>query len=75
MSSKSEPRKLFTKLNEVIPLPDLIELQTKSYGWFFKKGLAELFEEISPIRDIMGRDLELYFTDYYLDEPKFDETT
>ncbi len=77
MSTSTEivPRKVFTKLSEAIPLPDLIELQKKSYGWFFKKGLAELFEEVSPIRDIMGRDLELYFTDYYLDEPKFDEIT
>ncbi|MFA5129210.1 MAG: DNA-directed RNA polymerase subunit beta [Patescibacteria group bacterium] len=75
MPTEVAPRKFFTKLREVIPLPDLIELQKKSYEWFFKKGLAELFEEISPIRDIMGRDLELYFTDYYLDEPKFDEIT
>jgi DNA-directed RNA polymerase subunit beta len=75
MSTEITPRKLFTKASEAIPLPDLIELQKKSYGWFFKKGLSELFEEISPIRDIMGRDLELYFTDYYLDEPKFDEIT
>lgn len=75
MPTEVAPRKFFTKLREVIPLPDLIELQKKSYEWFFKKGLSELFEEISPIRDIMGRDLELYFTDYYLDEPKFDEIT
>ena len=75
MPPKTAPRKLFTKISEAIPLPDLIELQTKSYAWFFKKGLAELFEEVSPIRDIMGRDLELYFSEYYLDEPKFDETT
>lgn len=73
--TKIKPRKIFTNLNEVIPLPDLIEIQKKSYEWFFKKGLKELFEEISPIKDIMGRDLELYFLDYYLDEPKFDEIT
>jgi DNA-directed RNA polymerase subunit beta len=75
MPPKTAPRKFFTKITEAIPLPDLIELQTKSYAWFFKKGLAELFEEVSPIKDIMGRDLELYFLEYYLDEPKFDETT
>jgi DNA-directed RNA polymerase subunit beta len=75
MPTQAAPRKLFTKVTEAIPLPDLIELQKNSYAWFFKKGLSELFEEISPIKDIMGRDLELYFTDYYLDEPKFDETT
>jgi DNA-directed RNA polymerase subunit beta len=75
MSPKAAPRKFFTKFHEAAPLPDLIELQKKSYEWFFKKGLAELFEEISPIKDIMGRDLELSFLDYYLDEPKFDELT
>jgi DNA-directed RNA polymerase subunit beta len=68
-------RKNFSSVREVMPLPDLLEVQKKSYEWFFKKGLKELFEEVSPIRDVMGRDLELYFVDYHLDEPKFDETT
>lgn len=69
-----QPRKFFTKLREAIPLPDLTEVQRSSYQWFFEEGLRELFEEISPIRDFIGRNLELYFTDYYLDEPRFDET-
>ncbi len=56
-------------------MPDLIEAQKNSYNWFLKQGLVELFEEVSPIRDFIGRDLELYFGDYYLDEPKFDEVT
>jgi DNA-directed RNA polymerase subunit beta len=68
-------RKIFTKLHDAIPLPDLLEIQKESYQWFFKEGLKELFEEISPIRDWVGRDLELFFGDYYLDEPKFDERT
>jgi DNA-directed RNA polymerase subunit beta len=38
-----------------------------------KEGLKELFEETSPIKDFIGRDLELYFLNYYLDEPRFDE--
>ncbi|MBI4089807.1 MAG: DNA-directed RNA polymerase subunit beta, partial [Candidatus Kerfeldbacteria bacterium] len=42
---------------------------------FFREGLRELFEEISPVKDFIGRDLELYFLGYYLDEPKFDEVT
>ncbi len=56
-------------------MPDLIEVQKASYAWFFKDGIRELFEEISPITDFTGRDLELYFQEYYLDEPKFDEPT
>ena len=68
-------RTTFTKLHEAIGLPDLIEIQKRSYQWFFEEGLKELFEEISPIRDFIGRDLELYFQNYYLDEPRFTELT
>jgi len=66
-------RKSFSELPEVIPMPDLIEIQKDSYNWFIKEGLIELFDEINPITDFIGRDLELYFEDYYLDEPKFSE--
>ncbi len=72
---KRVERKFFTDLRDAVPLPDLIELQKKSYDWFFKEGVKELFDEISPITDFTGRDLELYFEDYYIDEPKFDEVT
>ena len=54
-------------------MPDLIEIQKDSYNWFLKEGLAELFDEINPVTDFIGRDLELYFEDYYLDDPKFSE--
>ena len=53
----------------------LAEIQTISWEWFIKKGLRELFDELSPIRDYSGKDLELYFLDYYFDEPKYDEET
>ncbi|MBU0707031.1 DNA-directed RNA polymerase subunit beta [Patescibacteria group bacterium] len=68
-------RKYFNPLREVIPLPNLIEIQRKSYDWFFKEGLNELFDEVSPVQEHMGRNLELFFKDYYLDEPRFDEVT
>ncbi len=68
-------RHYFTPLRDAAPLPDLIEVQKNSYQWFLETGIRELFDEISPIRDFIGRDLELYFLDYYLDEPKFDEST
>jgi len=67
-----ENRKYFTKFRNAIKLPDLIEIQKRSYEWFFEKGLKELFEEVSPIKDFTGRDLELYFLDYRLEEPKFE---
>ncbi len=54
--------------------PDLLLLQVESYNWFFEKGLAELFSEISPIEDY-GGNLELQFLDHYLDAPKHTEET
>jgi len=61
------------KIGYDFQLPDLIEIQKKSYQWFWEKGLRELFDEISPIKDWSGQDIELYFLDYYLDEPKYSE--
>ncbi len=71
--AQKENRKYFTDSKPAMPLLDLVEIQKESYRWFFKKGLKELFEEISPIKDFTSRDLELYFLDYKLEEPKFDE--
>jgi len=70
---KTKERKYFTKSRDAIPFPDLIEVQKDSYNWFLKKGIKELFSEVSPIKDFSGRDLEIYLEDYYLDEPRFDE--
>ena len=54
-------------------LPNLIEIQTKSYEWFFKEGLRELLDEISPVEDFSGEIYSLSFNDYYLDKPRIDE--
>lgn len=67
-------RKFFTGNREIMQMPDLIEIQKNSYKWFIDEGMAELFDEISPVTDFIGRDLELFFNEYYLDEPKFSET-
>ncbi len=72
---KTSERKSFGAAEDALELPDLIEVQRASYDWFFKTGIRELFDEITPIKDFIGRDLELFFEDYYLDEPKFDEST
>ena len=55
------------------PLPNLVEIQLNSYKLFLEKGLRELLDEISPIKDYGGKDLFLYFGDYRLGEPKCDE--
>ncbi len=72
---KEPERRYFTASRDAMALPDLIEVQRASYRWFLETGIRELFHEISPIRDFIGRDLELWFVDYFLDEPKFDEKT
>ncbi|PKM91591.1 DNA-directed RNA polymerase subunit beta [Candidatus Falkowbacteria bacterium HGW-Falkowbacteria-1] len=71
---KNRERRYFTNLKEAIPIPDLIEAQKNSYKWFLEEGLAELFDEVSPITDFNSRELELSLGEYYLDKPKFDET-
>jgi DNA-directed RNA polymerase subunit beta len=58
---------------DFIKRPFLAEIQINSWNWFVKDGVKELFKEISPIRDYTGKELELYFSDYYFDEPKFSE--
>ncbi len=67
--SKSSYRS-FQTLNN---LPYLAEIQTQSYNWFLKEGLKELFDEISPVKDYTGKELELYFENYFFDEPKFSD--
>ncbi|MFA6534438.1 MAG: DNA-directed RNA polymerase subunit beta, partial [Patescibacteria group bacterium] len=68
-------RKRFTTVVDAMDLPDLIQVQKDSYRWFLETGLRDLLEEVSPIKDTFGRELELSFSDFYLDEPKFDEVT
>src|SRR5690554_4164691 len=52
-------------------MPNLIEIQQRSYRWFLKQGLYEVFRDISPIQDFTGN-LVLEFIDYSLGEPKYD---
>ncbi len=66
-------RENFSHIPEVLPLPNLIQTQTQSFDWFVKTGLRELLDEITPITDFTGKNLELHFRDYYFEEPKFDE--
>jgi DNA-directed RNA polymerase subunit beta len=61
----------FGKLSETLEMPNLIEIQKKSYQWFLEQGLYEVFQDISPIQDFTGN-LVLEFIDYSLGEPKYD---
>ncbi|MFC1651701.1 hypothetical protein ACFL24_00900 [Patescibacteria group bacterium] len=68
-------RKYFNPPLSTTTLPNLIEMQLNSYEWFMKEGLKELLDEISPVQDSLGKTFDLFFRDYYLEEPKYDEFT
>ena len=65
-------RKSFSRIQEVLDMPDLIEVQKNSYYRFLKEDLREVFDDISPITDYSGK-LVLEFVDYKidLDHPKY----
>ncbi|AVF20227.1 DNA-directed RNA polymerase subunit beta [Paenibacillus larvae subsp. larvae] len=63
-------RRTYARINEVLEIPNLIEIQQKSYQWFLDEGLREMFQDISPIQDFTGN-LVLEFIDYSLGEPKY----
>ena len=63
-------RENFSHIPEVLPLPNLIQTQTESFEWFVTTGLRELLDEITPITDFTGKNLELHFREYYFEEPE-----
>ncbi|HHT50230.1 MAG TPA: DNA-directed RNA polymerase subunit beta [Eubacteriaceae bacterium] len=66
-------RMSYSKINEVLDMPNLIEIQKESYKWFLEDGLREVFNDISPIQDYTGN-LILEFIDHALDDnPKYSE--
>ena len=62
-------RMSFARIDEVLDMPNLIEIQKKSYQWFLDEGLKEVFKEVSGITDYTGN-LVLDFVDYALDSDK-----
>ncbi len=65
-------RMSFSRIPKILDMPNLIEIQMKSYQWFLENGLMEAFQDISPIQDYTGN-LILEFIDYELNEdPKYD---
>ena len=66
-------RMSFSKIDEVIKLPNLLEIQKNSYNWFLQEGLKEVFKDVSGITDYTGN-LVLDFTDYTMDvnHPTYD---
>jgi DNA-directed RNA polymerase subunit beta len=69
----SNDRKSYSHLPQILEVPNLIEVQLNSFGWFQEKGLKALFEEISPIKDFTGNRLELSFVGYEFRQPRYNE--
>ena len=83
MTSSTSPRyndifpsvKSFSKIERILDVPDLIDVQKDSFNWFTSKGLTDLFEEISPIEDNQGQNsrFSLRFVGHDFEDPKFTE--
>src|SRR5438270_286289 len=64
----------FARFNEVLPLPNLIQMQLDSFRWFQREGIKELFREISPITDFAGKmSLEFIVPEIPFGKPKYSE--
>ncbi len=67
-------RKSFSRIDEILEMPNLIEVQKKSYQWFLDEGLRSVFRDVGAITDYTGN-LELTFLDYTIDDnPKYSVT-
>jgi len=63
-------RRSYSQIREVLEVPNLIEIQRKSYEWFLEDGLRDMFQDISPIEDFTGN-LVLTFGEHSLGDPKY----
>ena len=63
-------RRSFSRIKNTYELTDLLEIQKKSYNWFVKNGIKEVFEDLFPVENFAGT-LSLEFGDYYFDEPRY----
>ena len=66
-------RTYFTKSDDVLSPPNLVDHQNTSFNWFVEEGLGELLAEISPIDDYTGTKLSIAFKDYHFESPKMTE--
>jgi DNA-directed RNA polymerase subunit beta len=66
-------RTYFTKSDDILNPPNLIDHQNTSFKWFVDEGLGELLAEISPIDDYTGAKLSIRFKDYHFEDPKMTE--
>ena len=74
-TAESGSRVSFTEGDQVLPIPNLTEHQTKSWKEFVDYGLKEVFDELNPIEDYTGQKMDLRFKDYYFKDPIEDDRT
>ncbi len=72
-NKKVTKRTYFSKVDDVLDLPNLVDHQNRSFQWFVEEGLGELLAEVSPIDDYTGTKLSLRFKDYRFEAPKLTE--
>ncbi|PKB67472.1 MAG: hypothetical protein BZY81_04465 [SAR202 cluster bacterium Io17-Chloro-G4] len=63
--------KTYARIPQVLDVPNLIQSQIDSYGWFKEDGLQEVYQEISPIADYTSKKYELHFLEHSFREPKY----
>ncbi len=68
--SKQDVRS-YARIPQVLEVPNLIESQIQSYGWFREEGLKKVFREVSPIKDYTDKKYELHFREHNFGEPKY----
>ena len=68
-----DDKKWFNKIENVVDVPNLLEIQTESFEWLKGAGIKELIEEISPIEDFSGGRFEVRLIDHEIREPEFNE--
>ena len=61
----------FSKVSGTLELPYLVEIQTKSFGWFIEHGLDEVFKDVFPIKS-QDENIQIEYESFMLDEPKYD---
>ncbi|OGJ52178.1 DNA-directed RNA polymerase subunit beta [Candidatus Peregrinibacteria bacterium RIFOXYB2_FULL_32_7] len=84
LKETSSSEEIFSNINErvsylkeknIVPLPNLIEVQLNSYKWFLDEGIKDLLDEVSPITDFSGKKIELHFLSHSFEPPKFNAKT
>lgn len=73
LKQNKQTRTFYTKSDDALELPNLVDHQNRSFQWFVEEGLGELLAEISPIDDYTGTKLTLNFKGYHFEPPKVTE--